>query len=163
MLSLSTLTVTSFSVVVSRNCYLQGTFRSLIICTGDDADIVVWDILTGEKVQVIRCAFHGPIGALAWIPQKSGLALEFAFGCADGSIHLYQRVGSSVCDRILLIDNSYLTFVFQTTYQYVTQEQVHDGPVLDLKYDERFGRLASVGNGFPQVSELLNTNGGKHF
>lgn len=66
-------------------------------CIGDDADIVVWDILTGEKVQVIRCAFHGPIGALAWIPQKPGLAPGFIFGCADGSIHLYQRVESSVC------------------------------------------------------------------
>jgi len=31
---------------------------------GDDADIVIWNILTGEKVQVILCAFHGPIGAL---------------------------------------------------------------------------------------------------
>jgi WD40 repeat protein len=75
-------------------------------CTGDDADIVIWDILTGEKVQVISCAFHGPIGALTWIPQKPGLALGFAFGCADGSIHLYQLVESSVCDHILLTDNS---------------------------------------------------------
>jgi hypothetical protein len=40
---------------------------------------------------------------------------------------------------------------------------VHDGPVLDLKYDAHFGRLASVGNGFPQVSELLTTDGGEHF
>ena len=48
-------------------------------------------------------------------------------------------------------------------YQYFAQEQVHDGPVLDLKYDAQFGRLASVGNGFPQVSELLTTDGGQHF
>lgn len=62
--------------------------------------------------------------------------------------------------HVLLVDNSDLIFV-QTIYQYVTQEQVHGGPVLDLKYDSQFGRLASVGNGFPQVSELLNTDGGK--
>ena len=56
---------------------------------GDDADIVVWNILTGEKVQVIQCAFHGPIGALVWIPELPGLVPGFAFGCADGSIHVY--------------------------------------------------------------------------
>jgi hypothetical protein len=68
--------------------------------------LIVWDILTGEKVEVICCAFHGPVGPLAWIPQKSGLVLGFAFGCADGSIHLYQLVESLVCDHVLLIDNS---------------------------------------------------------
>ena len=105
MLSLSALTATSFSVVVSRSRYLQG-LPVTHNYTGDDADIVVWDILTGEKVQVICCVFHGPIGALAWIPSKHDLAPGFAFGCADGSIHLYQRVESSVCDHILLINNS---------------------------------------------------------
>jgi WD40 repeat protein len=130
-------------------------------CTGDDADVVVWDTLTGEKVQVIHCAFHGPIGALVWVPQKPSLASGFAFGCADGSIHLYKRVESSVSDRVLLVDDSDLTFVIQTVYQYFAQDQVHDGPVLDLKYDTQFGRLASVGNGFPQVSELSTTDDGK--
>jgi WD40 repeat protein len=55
----------------------SGHFPVTHYYTGDDADIVVWDILTGEKVQVIRCAFHDPIRALAWIPRKPGLALGF--------------------------------------------------------------------------------------
>jgi len=67
--------------------------------TGDDADVVVWDIWTGEKVQVISCAFNGPIGALVWIPELPGLAPGFAFGCANGSIHVYQHVESSVCEH----------------------------------------------------------------
>jgi hypothetical protein len=108
-------------------------------------------------------AFHGPIGALVWVPQKPSLAPGFAFGCADGSIHLYKRVESSVSDHVLLVDDSDLTFVNQTIYQYFTQEQVHNGPVLDLKYDTQFGRFASVSNGFPQVSELTTTNDGKLF
>lgn len=112
-----------------------------LLSGGDDADIVVWNILTGEKVQVIRCAFHGPIGALVWIPELPGLAPGFAFGCADGSIHVYQRVETS------------------SDYQYFTQDLVHDGPVIDLKFDAQFGRLASVGNGFAQVSQLQTTDG----
>lgn len=34
---------------------------------------------------------------------------------------------------------------------YLTQVSAHDGPVLDLKFDSRFSRIASVGQGFPQV------------
>jgi len=69
---------------------------------GDDADIVVWNILMGEKVQVIWCAFHGPIGALVWIPELPGLAPGFTFGCANGSIHVYQHTELSVHDHVLL-------------------------------------------------------------
>jgi WD40 repeat protein len=61
--------------------------------------IVIWDISTGEKVQVISCGFHGPIGAVAWIPELPGQASGFAFGCTDGTIHVYQRVESSVCNH----------------------------------------------------------------
>jgi hypothetical protein len=73
---------------------------------GDDAEIVIWDLLTGEKVQVLSCAFSGPVGALVWIPETPGLAPGFAFGCADGSIHIYRRVEASVRDYINFDDNS---------------------------------------------------------
>jgi WD40 repeat protein len=58
-------------------------------CAGNDADVVIWNNLTGEKVQVITCAFHGPIGALTWISKLPGLAPGFVFSCADRSIHVY--------------------------------------------------------------------------
>jgi WD40 repeat protein len=132
-------------------------------CTGDDVDIVVWNILTGEKVQVVSCAFHGPVGALVWIPEQPGLVLGFAFGCANGSIHIYQRCESSVCDHATLISGSELTPIFQSNYQYFTQGSVHNGPIMDLKFDAQFGRLASVSNGFLQVSQLLTTGNGEHF
>ena len=53
----------------------------------------------GEKVQIVSCAFHGPVGTLVWIPEQPGLVPGFAFGCADGSIHIYQHLESSVSDH----------------------------------------------------------------
>jgi hypothetical protein len=32
---------------------------------------------------------------------------------------------------------------------------------LDLKFNAQFGRLASIGSGFPQVSQLQTTEGGE--
>jgi hypothetical protein len=55
------------------------------------------------------------------------------------------------------------TYVVKHNYQYFMQELVHKGPVIDLKFDPHFGRVASVGNGFPQVSQLLTTDDGEHF
>jgi hypothetical protein len=54
--------------------------------------------MTGEKMQVISVAFYGPVGALAWIIYQPGMSPGFAFGCADGSIHVFQFHGSSVRD-----------------------------------------------------------------
>jgi WD40 repeat protein len=86
--------------------------------TGDDADIVIWDILTGEKVQVISCAFHGPIGALTWIPELSSLVPGFAFGCANGSIHVYQRLESSVCKHHEFVNQSNIHYSIQLPVPY---------------------------------------------
>lgn len=65
------------------------------MATGDDAQLVLWNLQTGEKVQTVLCPFHGPIGAVAWVNlgrDSSG----FVFGCADGSLHLYQRSDRNV-------------------------------------------------------------------
>jgi len=117
--------------------------------------------MTGEKMQIISTPFHGPIGAVVWIPHNPGISSGFAFGCADGSIHVYQLPESSV--RALSTDTSRMTQssgnCFQSSYQYFAQELVHNGPIMDIKFDPKFGRLASVGSGFPQVSQLLTTDG----
>ena len=118
----------------------------------------------GEKMQVISCLFHGPIESLVWITQRPGLSPGFAFGCADGSVHIYQCPESSVHDDALTIDNYWITceglFVFwQSTYQYFAQTVVYDSPVLDIEFDVKFGRLASVSNRFAQVSQLWTANG----
>jgi len=60
----------------------------------------------------------------------------------------------------IIIDTTRLTWnCFQSNYQYFAQELVHGGPIMDIKFDPKFGRLASVGNGFAQVSELSTTEG----
>ena len=38
-----------------------------------------------------------------------------------------------------------LIIIVQSQYVYFVQEDIHDGPVLDLKFDPHFGWLASVG------------------
>ena len=42
-------------------------------------------------MQVIHCAFFGAVGAIVWLPKVAGLSHGFAFGCADGSVHIYSR------------------------------------------------------------------------
>ena len=78
---------TGCSVAVSSRTLPSENFS--LNCPGDDADVVVWNMLMGEKVQVVSCAFHGPVGVLVWIPEQPGLVPGFAFSCADGSIHIY--------------------------------------------------------------------------
>lgn len=70
--------------------------------TGDDAEIVVWNLLTGEKMQVIPCPYFGAVAALIWFPATHSLSHGFAFGCADGSIHIYTRDDTTV-RRLLII------------------------------------------------------------
>ena len=69
--------------------------------TGDDADMVIWGILTGEKVQVISCAFHGPIGALTWIPKLSGLVPMAVYMYISVSSHLYVNIMKFVNQSII--------------------------------------------------------------
>jgi WD40 repeat protein len=114
---------------------------SIIHCyPGDDADVVVWNTMTGEKMQVISSAFHGPVGALVWVSSKPDMSPGFAFGCADGSIHVYQLLESSVRndDHDLLTAINSLANCFQSNYQYFVQELVHDGPIMDIKFDPKF-------------------------
>ena len=63
---------------------------------GDDAELVVWNLSTGEMMQTIPCPFFGAVGAIVWLPAMSVLSHGFAFGCADGSIHIYTRDDTTV-------------------------------------------------------------------
>ena len=62
---------------------------------GDDGQLVVWDLRTGKELQAISCAFHGPISCIAWILGGESEAPSFVFGCADGSIQIYQRLSNT--------------------------------------------------------------------
>lgn len=67
------------------------TLLIFLTIPGDDAELVVWNLSTGEMMQTIRCPFFGAISAIVWLPAMPGLGHGFAFGCADGSIHIYTR------------------------------------------------------------------------
>ena len=47
-------------------------------------------------------------------------------------------------------------------YLYYVQEAMHDGPVLDLKFNPHFGQLDSIsghrGHSYPQVVQIMATN-----
>ena len=44
------------------------------------SQLAVWDLRTGEELQTVSCAFHGPISCMVWISSE---VISFAFGCAD--------------------------------------------------------------------------------
>lgn len=105
-----------------------------------------------EKSQVISTPFNGAVACMVWIPSSEDTASGFAFGCADGSVHIYNRPDSSVSYSFACVRSRMTLIRFsQHEYQYVLQETAHAGPVLDIKYDSLFGRIATVGCGSSQV------------
>ena len=52
-----------------------------------------------------------------------------------------------------------LITIAQLQYQYFTQDVLHDGPVMDLKFDPQFCRLASVGGSSAQLCHIVTTDG----
>ncbi len=65
--------------------------------SGDDACLVVWNLKTGENVQDIWCTFNGPVSCIAWIASdKQNEEDVLVFGCADGSLHVYERMDHNV-------------------------------------------------------------------
>ena len=65
----------------------------------------------------------------------------------------------------IFIVHQWSIIIVQSQYTYLIQEDLHDGPVLDLKFDPHFGQLASVGglpgHSYRQVSQIMAANGSK--
>ena len=49
--------------------------------------------------------------------------------------------------------------IAQLQYQYFTQDILHDGPVMDLKFDPQFCQLASVRGSSAQLCHIVTTDG----
>lgn len=116
--------------------------------------VVLWDLETGVQLQEISCTFNGPITVAVWLPAVQGSATAFAFGCADGSIHVYvqhpQQVSLFVGRAVGLANPSY----GQENYTFSSFTSAHGGPVEDLAFELTHRRLASVGHGSLQIWEL---------
>ncbi|OBZ68261.1 hypothetical protein A0H81_12041 [Grifola frondosa] len=111
---------------------------AVLLSGADDAVVVVWNLRTGEKLQEIHCTFNGPISAIAWL-GTSVTNNTFIFGCADGSLHLYQRSDCAAA------------FVFKSS------STAHEGIVEDIVYDPHHNRIASVGGGASAVWKVTGT------
>jgi hypothetical protein len=74
----------------------------LINLSGDDALIVLWNLDTSEILQEISCPYTGFVTAACWITTMRSETNAFAFGCADGSIHVYALDKGEVSHFMLL-------------------------------------------------------------
>ena len=52
-------------------------------------------------MQIISCAFNGAVGAAVWFLSTLALRHGFAFGCANGSVHIY------ISDEATVREDSY--------------------------------------------------------
>ena len=87
---------------------------------GDDAQVIIWNLSTGKKMQVISCAFNGAVGAVVWFPSTLALRHRFAFGCTDGSVHIYISDEATVCeDLIIILHSSCINILFKTWFMMV--------------------------------------------
>ena len=53
-------------------------------------------------MQVISCAFNGAVGAAVWFPSTLALRHGFAFGCANGSVHIYISDEATVREDLII-------------------------------------------------------------
>ncbi len=64
----------------------------------DDPDVIIWDLVTGEKLQQISSKLHTAIRSAAWLDD--GILESFIVGCTDGTMEIFhctmQVSGSSV-------------------------------------------------------------------
>ena len=66
------------------------------VCEGDDAHLIVWNLLTGKKVQDISCVFHSPITCIQWIKSGQG-DKSFVFGGTERSLQIYKQLDHNIC------------------------------------------------------------------
>ena len=53
-------------------------------------------------MQVISCAYNGAVGAVVLFPSTLALRHGFAFGCADGSVHIYISDEATVHEDLII-------------------------------------------------------------
>ena len=71
-------------------------FLRIKAAVGEDTEAVIWNIRTGKKHQIIAFPYGGQVSVVLWISGKGERKQRLAFGCADGSIHIWVCVGDSV-------------------------------------------------------------------
>ena len=58
--------------------------------------MVIWNVLTGEKIQVISFLFSGQVSMVLWILVAGERVQRLTLGFSDGSIHVWVCIENSV-------------------------------------------------------------------
>ncbi|KAG1874140.1 WD40-repeat-containing domain protein, partial [Suillus tomentosus] len=108
---------------------------ALLLTGGNDGRVVLWSLASGEMIQEIYSPAAGYISAITWTDMDDRGETMFAFGASDGNIQMYERVNDAL-------------FEFRST------TIGHSGAIESLAWDPNHCRLASAGDGHPQVWNL---------
>ncbi|OBZ70602.1 hypothetical protein A0H81_09014, partial [Grifola frondosa] len=131
---------------------------SVLLSGGDDALVVIWNLTTYEKMQEVKCLFNGPVSIVHWMGTENCGGMSFIFGCADGSLHIYQRVDLNVRTFVW---SHYISLMklFKAAFKFKSIVVAHDSTVEDISYDPVHNRVATVGGGIPGVWKLSHSGG----
>ena len=99
-------------------------------------------------------------GSLSCLAQAMGSLLD-----APMAVSIFMCVMTLWFVMYIFTIHKWSIIIVQLQYTYLIQENLHDGPVLDLKFEPHFGWLTSVdghpGHSCPQVSQIMAANGSK--
>ncbi|KAG1858600.1 WD40-repeat-containing domain protein, partial [Suillus tomentosus] len=113
---------------------------ALLLTGGNDSQIAVWNLVSGEMIQEIFAPAAGYISAIVWVDIDDRGESAFAFGASDGNIQIYERSN----------DVSAIGALFEIRSTTIG----HSGAVESLAWDPVHRRLASTGDGLPLVWNL---------
>ncbi|EPS96446.1 hypothetical protein FOMPIDRAFT_112900 [Fomitopsis schrenkii] len=106
----------------------------VVLTAGGDARVCLWNVKSGELQQVIREMFHGHVQCVCWVDFEGRKDDGFVFGCANGTLHMYRWSAA------------------KGSYVFVAITHAHNGrQVNDLHFSAKYRRVASIGDGTPQV------------
>jgi len=89
-----------------------------LLRVGDDAQVIIWNLHSGELMQQFFCYFNGYVALSVWVNFGEQNDIGFAFGCADGSLHIYQQDKQTVqILKSFCLDE--LTICFQGLFAFV--------------------------------------------
>lgn len=119
------------------------------LCSGEDGLLAIWNLDSGELLQAVTCVFNGPVTSVIWITPSNEDDQAFAFGCADGTIHIYSQPDADV--SVIPSSVSTLLILAQSNFIFASLTTAHKMSIEDLDFDGDHRRLASVGDGALQV------------
>ncbi|KAG2341222.1 WD40 repeat-like protein, partial [Suillus weaverae] len=105
---------------------------TLLLTGGNDSQIVVWSLVSGEMMQEIFTPAAGYISAITWMHGNDHSEMSFAFGASDGNIQVYERSNDEL-------------------FEFQSMTISHSSAVESLAWDPVHQRLASAGSGRPHV------------